>query len=54
MSLSLVGFGSGPEWDEVYNFFDANNPKSMSLLQQSLEKGPVDWQGFAAATKSAK
>ena len=42
--LSMVGFGNGPEWDRVYNFFAANNPRALGMLQQSLEKGPIEWR----------
>jgi len=40
--LSMAGFGTGPEWDKVYNFFAANNPSSLAMLQQSLGAAPSD------------
>ncbi len=40
VTLSMVGFGTGPEWDQVYTFFDANNPQALSSLRKSLVSGP--------------
>ena len=52
--LSVVGFGQGSEWDTVYKFFDTNNPSSLSMLRESLEKGPIDWQKPKTPSKDAK
>jgi hypothetical protein len=52
--LSMVGFGHGAEWDTVYNFFDSNNPTSLSMLRESLEKGPIDWQKPWTPSKDTK
>jgi len=52
--LSMVGFGHGSEWDVVYKFFDTHNPTGLSMLQESLEKGPIDWQKSETASKGAK
>jgi len=52
--LSMVGFGNGPDWDKVFNSFAAKNPDALSNLQQSLEKGPIDWKQLEMASAAAK
>jgi uncharacterized protein YndB with AHSA1/START domain len=42
VTLSMVGWGRGKEWDEVYGFFEKNNPIVMTSLRDALAAGAAD------------
>jgi uncharacterized protein YndB with AHSA1/START domain len=52
--LSMVGFGTGPEWDQVYTFFEVNNPHALFSLHKSLISGPIEWQKTESASGATK
>lgn len=37
-----LGYGEGPEWDELYNHFDTGNTYLLGLLQRTLNPGGVE------------
>lgn len=49
VTLTQTGWGVGPEWDEVFNYFsNAWAGFVLPNLKYSLEAGPVDWTDFPA------
>lgn len=43
VSSSMVGWRSGPEWDQIYNFFERGNAQVLSELQKRFVEGPKKW-----------
>jgi|GEM_PF-4826661 len=43
VSETLVGFGSGKEWDWVYNFFKTGNRYVFGQYVRRIKEGPIDW-----------
>lgn len=41
--LSMLGYGDGQAFDELYGFFAKGNAWTMSTLSQRFESGPIDW-----------
>lgn len=48
VSVSMVGWGDGPDWDWTWKFFDQGNAYTLDQLYLRFEKGPVDWKNRAA------
>jgi uncharacterized protein YndB with AHSA1/START domain len=44
VTISMAGWGSGPDWDEVYEFFNRGNAYTLAALQQRFVNGPVNWR----------
>lgn len=42
--LSMLGYGVGPGFDEIYGFFSKGNAWSLAKLAERFENGPVDWK----------
>ena len=42
--LTGAGYGAGPEWDRLYNFFVRANSYTFVQLHKRIENGPVDWE----------
>jgi len=38
------GWGDGPEWDELYDFFDRAWNYVLLSLKRRFESGPIDWR----------
>jgi len=41
---SMLGWGQGDDWDEVYKLFDRGNAYTLAELARRFEKGPVVWE----------
>jgi uncharacterized protein YndB with AHSA1/START domain len=41
--LSMLGYGEGQAFDELYGVFASGNAWTMSKLAERFEKGPMDW-----------
>jgi len=41
--MSLLEFGTGPEWDHAYEYFLKNNAAFPEMLRKRFVDGPVDW-----------
>jgi uncharacterized protein YndB with AHSA1/START domain len=50
--LSMLGYGQGPAFDELYGFFAKGNAWTMEKLAERFEKGPIDWAKAKAASKN--
>lgn len=46
LTLSMVGYRSGREFDAVYELFLRNNAWSLEQLQKRFVSGPVDWKAL--------
>ena len=44
VTISMAGWGSGPDWDQVYEFFDRGNAYTLAALQHRFVNGPVKWK----------
>jgi uncharacterized protein YndB with AHSA1/START domain len=44
ITLSMMGWGNGADWDEVYKHFDWGNAYTLKKLQERFLRGPLDWQ----------
>ena len=44
LKLTATGYGEGPEWDRIYNFFLRGNRVRFEQLHKRIENGPVDWE----------
>jgi hypothetical protein len=40
----VVGWGTGPDWDQVYEFFDRGNTYTLAALQARFVNGPINWK----------
>ncbi len=49
MVESVVGFGAGPDWDNVYAFFERGNAHEFIVLEKRFRDGPTDWSRKLAA-----
>lgn len=45
VTISMLGWGTGEDWDQVYKFFDRGNAYTMAELARRFEQGPVAWKG---------
>ena len=45
VTISMVGWGAGEDWDQVYKFFDRGNSYTMAALAKRFEQGPAVWKG---------
>ncbi len=41
---SMLGWGEGADWDEVYRFFDRGNAFTMASLLRRFAEGPRQWK----------
>lgn len=41
--LSMLGYGEGQAFDELYAHFAKGNAWTMTKLSERFEKGPIDW-----------
>ena len=41
--LSMLGYGEGSAFDELYVFFAKGNAWTMTKLSERFETGPIDW-----------
>lgn len=53
ITLSGVGYGPGPVFDNLYRQFEWANAYSLSELKARFVSGPVDWAVRAATEKAA-
>jgi uncharacterized protein YndB with AHSA1/START domain len=44
VKLSMIGYGTGPGFDGLYNFFAKGNPWTLEKLAERFETGPIDWK----------
>ncbi|HLK17760.1 MAG TPA: SRPBCC domain-containing protein [Bryobacteraceae bacterium] len=44
VTISMLGWGMGEDWDTVYKHFDRGNSYTMAELAQRFERGPMDWK----------
>jgi uncharacterized protein YndB with AHSA1/START domain len=44
VTLSQTGFGRGPEWERVHEYFLGAWTWVAAALQHRFEKGPIDWK----------
>ena len=44
VALHHHGWGDGPQWQEVRDYFDRAWPKVLARLVYSFEVGPIDWE----------
>jgi uncharacterized protein YndB with AHSA1/START domain len=51
VKASLLGFGTGEQWDKVYKFFDTGNAYTFGQLYKRFEVGPKKWPEQQAAQK---
>jgi hypothetical protein len=42
--ISIAGLGTGPEWDQVYKFFETGNAYMLAELRKRFVNGPVKWK----------
>ena len=52
VSVSMLGWKDGPQWDEVYKFFDWGNAYTMDQLRKRFVSGPIDWDHVRPDTKA--
>lgn len=45
VTISMLGWGNGEDWDQVYKFFDRGNSYTMAELARRFDQGPVAWKG---------
>jgi hypothetical protein len=50
---SGVGYGEGPDFDDMYAHFRSGNEEEFTALGRYLTKGPVDWKAQAAAATAS-
>ena len=48
VKLSMIGYGTGPGFNGLYNFFAKGNPWSLGKLAERFETGPIDWKKASA------
>ena len=53
ITISGVGYGEGPGFDDLYAHFHAGNAEELASLVTYLTKGPVDWKAQAAAMNAS-
>lgn len=51
VTLSMAGWGKGKEWDEVYGFFEKNNPIAITNLRDALVAGAAGSRKHEIASK---
>jgi uncharacterized protein YndB with AHSA1/START domain len=44
VTISMLGWGNGEDWDQVYKFFDRGNAYTMTELARRFDQGPVAWK----------
>ena len=49
ITISGVGYGEGPGFDDLYSHFHAGNAEELASLVTYLTHGPVDWKTAAGA-----
>ncbi|MCE9521323.1 MAG: SRPBCC domain-containing protein [Alphaproteobacteria bacterium] len=42
--LSMIGYGTGKGFDDIYGFFVKGNPWTLEKLAERFETGPIDWK----------
>lgn len=47
----MLGWKSGPEWDEIYRFFERGNAIVLLRLQQRFDSGPINWKEIIESPK---
>lgn len=45
--LSMLGWGTGAEWEQVYKHFEWGNPYTLNNLRERFISGPLNWQEIA-------
>jgi uncharacterized protein YndB with AHSA1/START domain len=45
VTISMLGWGSGEDWDAVYKHFDRGNSYTIAELARRFDQGPVAWKG---------
>lgn len=53
VTLSGVGYGAGPVFDNLYRQFEWANAYSLAELKSRFVTGPIDWAARAAKEKAA-
>jgi uncharacterized protein YndB with AHSA1/START domain len=43
-TISMLGWGKGEDWDQVYHFFDRGNAYTLAELARRFEQGPKVWK----------
>lgn len=51
LKLSMLGYGKGAGYDELYAFFRKGNAMTMENLKRRFDKGPIDWKTELAPKK---
>jgi len=52
---SMLGWGDGDDWKQVYDFFGRGNAYTLGELARRFEKGPVTWeQKFVGVQKGVE
>ena len=44
VTISMLGWENGEDWNQVYNFFDRGNAYTMAELARRFDQGPVVWK----------
>jgi uncharacterized protein YndB with AHSA1/START domain len=44
VTSSMVGWGTGPDWDKAYQFFERGNIWTFGKLVERFTTGPVKWE----------
>lgn len=50
VELTQIGWGDGPEWDEVYEYFEGGWATVLTRLRYRFDHGPIDWDDISNAT----
>lgn len=53
VSVSLLGWGSGKDWDEVWGHFQWGNGYTLGELVRRFKDGPTDWAAVQARRDAA-
>ncbi|MHC4975979.1 MAG: SRPBCC family protein [Planctomycetota bacterium] len=48
LTLTHHGFGEGPEWAKVHEYFSEAWPYVLNMLEKSINDGPIDWEAHYA------
>ncbi|HEY4080427.1 MAG TPA: SRPBCC domain-containing protein [Burkholderiaceae bacterium] len=51
VTLHHTGWGDGGQWDQTYAYFDKAWTRVLGNLQNSYEKGPIDWTDWMASLR---
>jgi uncharacterized protein YndB with AHSA1/START domain len=52
--VSMLGYGTGADYDQLYALFDEGNAYTLQKLRERVSSGPTDWHAPAAAIASGR